>query len=84
MKKIFHNFIDKQDNFGSQISSLIASKIWDREEEMFQPYSKFGNFSDLETVYMPKSSFGFGAVGVKNKSFDKIYSVRIYEKEIGK
>lgn len=84
MKKMFHSFIGDADNFGSLISRLIATKIWEREDELFSQYSKYGNFDELETVFMPKSSFGFAALAVKNTSFDKIYIIKLYNKEIGK
>lgn len=84
LKKKFHQLVGTRNNFAYQISQLIASKIWSREEEIFNSYSNFGNYSDLEYVYMPKSSFGFGAMAVKNNSFDKIYNIKMYDKTIGK
>lgn len=84
LKKRFHQMVGTKDNFGYLIGQLIASKIWDREEEMFTPYSTFGNYCELEYVYMPKTSFGFGAMAVKNSSFDKIFNIKMYDKQIGK
>lgn len=84
IKKMYHSFVNKNEDFGYLISQLIACKVWDREDELFNPYSNYGNFGELETVYMPKSSFGFGILALKNISFDKIYNIKLFDKEIGK
>lgn len=56
--------------------------IWNHEEEIFKPICE-KNY-DLEHICLLKSSLGFGLLALKNVSFHKIYTVKIFNKTICK
>ena len=71
-------------NLFFQLNKFVESKMCQNDYEIFKPVRPQLEFKECLGVYMPKSSFGLAGMILKNVSFDKVYTVEMHDKEIGK